>query len=193
MRPPAIRPGGCTSRMIDSAVTDLPLPDSPTRPSVSPARISKLTSSTAGAGAGRQVEDRGEVRDFKHRFDCSRRSAPGPQISRTVVSVYSPNTGRMASAISPTVALRFDRVDDAAAPDWRRSRAASRHAVERLLPGRGVAAGAHRLQRARSAAARSRDRSGTRRRAARARGVSSRNALTPTTTASPESMASCAR
>ncbi len=32
----AIRPGGCTSRMIDSAVTDLPLPDSPTRPSVSP-------------------------------------------------------------------------------------------------------------------------------------------------------------
>src|SRR5437773_1082983 len=36
--------------MIDSAVTDLPLPDSPTSPSVSPARISKLTSSTAGTG-----------------------------------------------------------------------------------------------------------------------------------------------
>src|SRR5258708_18723696 len=36
--------------MIDSAATDLPLPDSPTRPSVSPARISKLTSSTAGTG-----------------------------------------------------------------------------------------------------------------------------------------------
>src|SRR5262245_35992868 len=36
--------------MIDSAVTDLPLPDSPTRPSVSPARISKLTSLTAGTG-----------------------------------------------------------------------------------------------------------------------------------------------
>ena len=50
MLPPAMRPGGCTSRMIDSAVTDLPLPDSPTSPSVSPARISKLTSSTAGAG-----------------------------------------------------------------------------------------------------------------------------------------------
>ena len=29
-------PGGCTRRMIDSAVTDLPLPDSPTRHSVSP-------------------------------------------------------------------------------------------------------------------------------------------------------------
>ena len=36
--------------MIESAVTDLPLPDSPTSPSVSPARISKLTSSTAGTG-----------------------------------------------------------------------------------------------------------------------------------------------
>ena len=34
--PPLIRPGGCTSRRIDSAVTDLPLPDSPTMPSVSP-------------------------------------------------------------------------------------------------------------------------------------------------------------
>src|SRR5712691_2468373 len=49
-RPPAIRPGGCTSRMIDKAVTDLPLPDSPTSPSVSPAPISKLTSSTAATG-----------------------------------------------------------------------------------------------------------------------------------------------
>src|SRR5438034_4353931 len=48
--PRAMRPGGWTRRMIDSAVTDLPLPDSPTRPSVSPARISKLTSSTAGTG-----------------------------------------------------------------------------------------------------------------------------------------------
>ena len=48
MRPSATRPGGCTSRMIDSAVTDLPLPDSPTRHSVSPAYTSKLTSITAG-------------------------------------------------------------------------------------------------------------------------------------------------
>jgi hypothetical protein len=47
MLPPAIRPGGWTSRMIERAVTDLPLPDSPTSPSVSPARTSKLTSSTA--------------------------------------------------------------------------------------------------------------------------------------------------
>ena len=48
-RPPAMRPGGMTSRMIDSAVTDLPLPDSPTRPSVSPRPIANDTSSTAAA------------------------------------------------------------------------------------------------------------------------------------------------
>ena len=33
--------------MIENAVTDLPLPDSPTRPSVSPLRISNDTSLTA--------------------------------------------------------------------------------------------------------------------------------------------------
>ncbi len=32
---------------MEKAVTDLPLPDSPTRPSVSPAATWKLTSSTA--------------------------------------------------------------------------------------------------------------------------------------------------
>src|SRR5207253_8323384 len=36
--------------MIESAVTDLPQPDSPTSPRVSPFRISTLTSSTAWAG-----------------------------------------------------------------------------------------------------------------------------------------------
>src|SRR4051812_32248071 len=52
--PPAMRPGRCTSRMIENAVTDLPLPDSPTRHRVSPASTWKLTSFTAGAGpAGR--------------------------------------------------------------------------------------------------------------------------------------------
>ena len=43
-----MRPGGCgTSPMIDSAVTLLPQPDSPTMPSVRPASRPKLTPSTA--------------------------------------------------------------------------------------------------------------------------------------------------
>src|SRR6187397_1389367 len=49
--PFAIRPGGATSRMMDIAVTDLPLPDSPTRPSVSPRAMWKLMLSTAMASA----------------------------------------------------------------------------------------------------------------------------------------------
>ena len=44
-----MRPGGLGSRpMIDSAVTLLPQPDSPTIASVSPASTEKLTPSTAG-------------------------------------------------------------------------------------------------------------------------------------------------
>src|SRR4051794_12893292 len=43
-----MRPGGSAmSRMIDRFVTDLPEPDSPTMPSVSPLRRSKLTPLTA--------------------------------------------------------------------------------------------------------------------------------------------------
>ncbi len=50
MVPPAISPGGLgISRMIDSDVTDLPLPDSPTMASVSPRFSVKLTPSTARA------------------------------------------------------------------------------------------------------------------------------------------------
>ena len=46
--PAAILPGGLgTSRMIESDVTDLPQPDSPTIPSVSPGASEKLMPSTA--------------------------------------------------------------------------------------------------------------------------------------------------
>ena len=45
--PRGSRPGGSIRRMIESAVTDLPLPDSPTTPSVWPASSSKSTPSTA--------------------------------------------------------------------------------------------------------------------------------------------------
>jgi hypothetical protein len=47
---PAMRPGGGTSPRIESARTDFPLPDSPTRPSVSPVSMRRLTSSRAAAG-----------------------------------------------------------------------------------------------------------------------------------------------
>ena len=57
-------PGSCTSRMIENAVTDLPLPDSPTSPSVSPLRISNDTSLTATTGA----EHRAQVLDLEQRF-----------------------------------------------------------------------------------------------------------------------------
>ena len=47
MRPPAsMRPGFGISRMMASAVMDLPQPDSPTSASVSPAAIERLTRST---------------------------------------------------------------------------------------------------------------------------------------------------
>src|SRR5215467_7722795 len=44
--PPTTRPGGETSRMIESAVTDFPQPDSPTRLKVSPRSSVNETSST---------------------------------------------------------------------------------------------------------------------------------------------------
>src|SRR5262252_492228 len=47
--PPTMRPGGETSRMIESAVTDLPQPDSPTRLNVSPRSSVNETSSTERA------------------------------------------------------------------------------------------------------------------------------------------------
>src|SRR5689334_5597327 len=47
MEPPTTRPGGSTRPMIENPVTDLPEPDSPTRPSTSPRRTLKETSSTA--------------------------------------------------------------------------------------------------------------------------------------------------
>ena len=47
MEPPTIRPGRSTMRRMERAVTLFPQPDSPTMPSVCPARTSKLAPSTA--------------------------------------------------------------------------------------------------------------------------------------------------
>ena len=70
----AMRPGGLgTSRMIDSDVTDLPQPDSPTMPSVSPGARVKLTPSTA---ANTLPPERNSVR----RFLTSRRRGADLQI-----------------------------------------------------------------------------------------------------------------
>src|SRR5262245_11631034 len=61
-------PGGSTRRMIESALTDLPLPDSPTMPSVRPPPSVKSTPSTARIGP---ACDSNQVR----RFATSRRFA----------------------------------------------------------------------------------------------------------------------
>src|SRR3954447_9270403 len=47
MRPPTTFPGGSSSPRIENPVIDLPEPDSPTRPRISPRPTSKLTPSTA--------------------------------------------------------------------------------------------------------------------------------------------------
>ena len=73
--PPAMRPGGSrTRRRIDSAVTDLPLPLSPTTPSVPPARIAKLTPSTA-------------------------RNSPPPSVAKRVTSSRTSSSGAPAGSL----------------------------------------------------------------------------------------------
>src|SRR6185437_12446517 len=47
MRPPAMKPGGSSRRMMAAPVSDLPAPDSPTTPSTSPAPIDSEIPSTA--------------------------------------------------------------------------------------------------------------------------------------------------
>jgi hypothetical protein len=59
--PDSMRPGGSTRRSSDSAVTDLPQPDSPTIPTVSPARMSNETPSTARAKGAAEMEIRAQV------------------------------------------------------------------------------------------------------------------------------------
>src|SRR6187399_2573800 len=79
MSPLAMRPGLSISRMIDNAVSDLPLPDSPTRHSVSPAATPKLTSITAGTN--RPPNSKPVVRWLTER---SRDSGLGARDSRSV-------------------------------------------------------------------------------------------------------------
>src|SRR5438132_2175546 len=70
--PPAMRPGGCgTSPMIDSAVTLLPQPDSPTMPSVRPRSREKSTPSTA------RTSPRSLAKSVRSPFTSSRFSVAG--------------------------------------------------------------------------------------------------------------------
>ena len=179
-----MRPGGCTSRMIDSAVTDLPLPDSPTRPSVSPARISKLTSSTAGDRSGRRVEDGRQVLDAQERFRVV-------ESARRLSTVYSPKTRAHRVGDFADRRARLDGGDD------------RRHEIAAVA--RGLADGGERRAPrggARGRRGRARTRSICRaldfgidlqHRDRRVAASSVANRLTPTTTAAPASMASCAR
>src|SRR5262245_5322465 len=78
--PPTIRPAGCATRRItDSALTDLPQPDSPTSATVSPALTSQETPSTARTTPA-------PVRNWVWRFLTSRRvSATLPSPRRPIV------------------------------------------------------------------------------------------------------------
>ena len=67
MRPASMRPGFGTRRRIESAVIDLPQPDSPTSASVSPASSARSTRSTTGARpAARRGKLVDEALDLEH-------------------------------------------------------------------------------------------------------------------------------
>ena len=106
--------------MIESAVTDLPLPDSPTRPSVSPARISKLTS------CDRRRPGRADGRsNTVVRWSTSRSRIGRCRITRARRPWYSPNT-------------RAHRVGDLA-DAWRCASTAAMIGGTRLLRPRAAA------------------------------------------------------
>src|SRR5688572_12442866 len=131
--PLVIRPPGGSSRRIENAVIDLPLPDSPTRPSVSPGRIWKLTSFTAGlarpAGPNSTVRCR-----------TSSSGAPGGAtlVSDTVgilmLSEHSPERVGNLAQRGQSLHRGDDRRDEVVAAACRRVHTAQR------LPGGGFAA-----------------------------------------------------
>ena len=74
-RPPRSSPGGWISRRIESAVTDLPLPDSPTIPTTSPSPTVKLTSSTTTARSPLVREAHAQIADLEA---CNRSESSRP-------------------------------------------------------------------------------------------------------------------
>ena len=102
MRPATICPGGGTSRMIDSDVTLLPQPDSPTSPSTSPRSMAKLTPSTARTVPApvancvrRPSTDSSATQTFSRGSRVSRSQSPSRFTANTVSMMARP--GNVAS------------------------------------------------------------------------------------------------
>ena len=72
-----MRPGGCSSRTIDSAVMVLPQPDSPTMPSVSTGRNREADVLHGGQQPAAGVEPGGELFDPKERIGRDHQTADG--------------------------------------------------------------------------------------------------------------------
>ena len=112
--PPTMRPGGVgTSRMIDSAVTLLPQPDSPTTPSVSPGADREATRRRPSARrrpacrsgcAGRSTSSSGGVRR---------------SIGRIALTAASPGAGRAQSRRPSPSRLMASTVSASRMPGYR--------------------------------------------------------------------------
>ena len=63
--PAAMRPGGSSRPMIAAPVSDLPAPDSPTTPRISPGAMSKEMSSSATSVPRRPGNSTREVRELQ--------------------------------------------------------------------------------------------------------------------------------
>src|SRR5262245_37274370 len=104
IEPDTISAGGFGSRpMIDSAVTDLPQPDSPTMPSVSPLSTEKLTPSTARTAPSR-------VMKYVRRSSTSSRGMP-------FLGLAGARVEGVAHAVRDEVRAEDDRRDQDAGDD----------------------------------------------------------------------------
>ena len=98
--PAPIDPGAGTSRMIESAVTDLPHPDSPTRPSVSCGAMREGHAIDRARDGAAHLEARAQVAHVQHGrrhrtstwrgSKASRRPSPSTFAARQVITIARP-------------------------------------------------------------------------------------------------------
>ena len=96
--PPAMCPPPGSSRMIDSAVIVLPLPDSPTMPRHSPGSTARDTPSTACTTDAAQLDLRLQVfngQQCRHRrcsltSNASRNASPMKLTAMTMITINAP-------------------------------------------------------------------------------------------------------